>query len=259
MQLREDVAVVIVTHNLQQAYRVADYVGLHVPRRPGRVRRRQEGLRQARRGPDEGVHQRWLRLAPIWPLGAVALVFAGRAVLSGCATTQDANKRASIQADRTLASRKALELRGTDRDVQVVRDHRSSTARTARRRRRAPQPRLPVRSTICRSRSAPRAASPVNARPNVPYFQSHAPAIAPGVEATWVYVTKDPDRLEPGLRSRRSAAAPKPATTAGQVSELDAGGSPGDGARAFRPRSPTTPASPSTTSTSTRSPARGAA
>ena len=27
MRLREDVAVVIVTHNLQQAYRVADYVG----------------------------------------------------------------------------------------------------------------------------------------------------------------------------------------------------------------------------------------
>ena len=63
VRLREDVAVVIVTHNLQQAYRVADYVGLHVPRRPGRVRRRQEGLRQAQRGPDEGVHQRWLRLA----------------------------------------------------------------------------------------------------------------------------------------------------------------------------------------------------
>ena len=27
VKLREDVAVVIVTHNLQQAYRVADYVG----------------------------------------------------------------------------------------------------------------------------------------------------------------------------------------------------------------------------------------
>ena len=27
MKLRDDVAVVIVTHNLQQAYRIADYVG----------------------------------------------------------------------------------------------------------------------------------------------------------------------------------------------------------------------------------------
>ena len=42
-------------------------------------------------------------------------------VLSGCATTQDADKRASITADRTLASRKPLQLRGTDREVQVVR------------------------------------------------------------------------------------------------------------------------------------------
>ena len=33
---------------------------------------------------------------PIWALGAVALVLVG-AVLSGCATTQDANQRASIQ------------------------------------------------------------------------------------------------------------------------------------------------------------------
>ncbi len=51
---------------------------------------------------------------------AASLVVIATAV-SGCATTQDANKRASIQADRTLASRKPLVLRGTDEAVRVVR------------------------------------------------------------------------------------------------------------------------------------------
>ena len=40
VKLRDEVAVVIVTHNLQQAYRVADHVGVHVPRRARRVRQR---------------------------------------------------------------------------------------------------------------------------------------------------------------------------------------------------------------------------
>src|SRR4051812_50185856 len=52
-------------------------------------------------------------------LGAASLVVLAAAV-SGCATTQDANKRASINADRTLASRERLVLRGTDRHVHVV-------------------------------------------------------------------------------------------------------------------------------------------
>ena len=47
-ELRESLAVVIVTHNLQQAYRIADRVGVHVPRRAGRVRAGRAGLRAAR-------------------------------------------------------------------------------------------------------------------------------------------------------------------------------------------------------------------
>ena len=42
VQLREEVAVVIVTHNLQQAYRDRRLRRLHVPRRARRVRRRQD-------------------------------------------------------------------------------------------------------------------------------------------------------------------------------------------------------------------------
>ena len=41
---RESVAIVIVTHNLQQAFRVADHVGVHAPGRAGRVRDERAGL-----------------------------------------------------------------------------------------------------------------------------------------------------------------------------------------------------------------------
>jgi hypothetical protein len=159
--------------------------------------------------------------SPIWALGAVTLVFVG-AVLSGCATTQDANKRASIQADRTLASRKALELRGTDRNVQVVSttvlNGKDGSAVVAVLRNRGDQPvnDLPIEV-------GPEGGDPVNARPNVPYFQSHAPAIAPGDQATWVYVSKEP--LGSNRAFVRVGADPTPPlATADHVSELETGG-----------------------------------
>lgn len=162
---------------------------------------------------------------PIWALGAATLVFVG-AALSGCATTQDANKRASIQADRTLASRKALELHGTDRDVQVVSTtvingkEGSAVVAVLRNRGSRPVNDLPIEV-------GPEGGDPVNARPNVPYFQSHAPAIPPGEEATWVYVSKDP--LGSNRAFVRVGAHPTPPlSTADHVSELDAGGQ-GDG------------------------------
>ena len=47
-RLKRDVAIVIVTHNLQQARRIADRVGVHVPGRAGRVRTRRADLRRPR-------------------------------------------------------------------------------------------------------------------------------------------------------------------------------------------------------------------
>jgi phosphate transport system ATP-binding protein len=37
--LKEKVTILIVTHNMQQAARISDFTGLHVPGRDGRVRR----------------------------------------------------------------------------------------------------------------------------------------------------------------------------------------------------------------------------
>ena len=68
MRLREEVAVVIVTHNLQQALRVADHVGVHVPGRAGRVRAGGAGVRRAARAAHEGVRRaERLGEAAAWP------------------------------------------------------------------------------------------------------------------------------------------------------------------------------------------------
>jgi hypothetical protein len=158
--------------------------------------------------------------SPIWALGAATLMLLG-AVLSGCATTQDANERASVQADRTLASREPLELRGIDRHVQVVStsviNGKDDSAIVVVLRNRGDQPvnDLPIEV-------GPEGGQPVNTRANVPYFQSHAPAIGPGDDATWVYVSKEP--LHSNAAFARVGEPANPPTTAGQVSKLDAGG-----------------------------------
>jgi hypothetical protein len=154
------------------------------------------------------------------PLAASLVALA--TVVSGCATTQDANKRASINADRTLASREALELKKTARNVQVVRtsvingEGGSAIVVVLRNRGDEPVNDLPIEV-------GPEGGQPVNARPNVPYFQSHAPAIAPGEQATWVYVSKE--RLGSDAAFARVGAAANPPTKAGSVSELDTRGS----------------------------------
>jgi hypothetical protein len=151
----------------------------------------------------------------------LALVAASLAVLaaavSGCATTQDSNQRASIQADRTIASRQPLTFKGIDPNVQVVStsviNGKSGSAIVAVLRNRGGDPvnDLPIEA-------GPEGGQPVNAGPNVPYFQSHAPAIAPGDEATWVYVSHRP--LGSSRAFVRVGTAVKPPTTAGHVSEL---------------------------------------
>ena len=64
VKLREEVAVVIVTHNLQQASRIADYVAFHVPRRDGRVCDCSDTVHVPQAGPHQGLHDRCVRLSP---------------------------------------------------------------------------------------------------------------------------------------------------------------------------------------------------
>jgi hypothetical protein len=156
---------------------------------------------------------------------AVALVALATAV-SGCATTQDANKRASIVADRTLASRKALQLGGAEPGVHVVRTSvvsgksGSAIVVVLRNDTDASVNDLPIEV-------GQNGSGPLNARPNVPYFQSHAPAIPAGEQATWVYVTKD--KLGSGGVYARVGKAAAVANHTGDLPELDTSGSAGSG------------------------------
>ena len=159
-----------------------------------------------------------------WALCAIAVVLLAAAV-SGCATTQDANKRIDVRFDRTLTSRKPLELRGADHDVRIVRTavvngkDGSAIVVVLRNRGDAPVNDLPIEV-------GPRGGRAINTAANVPYFQSHAPAIAPGDEVTWVYASKDP--LGSGAAfARVGAPTSPPLTTAGHVSELEARGKSG--------------------------------
>jgi hypothetical protein len=168
--------------------------------------------------------------SPSLALGVAALaVFA--AVVSGCATTQDANRRAEISAGRILASREPLKLTGKDRHVQVVRTavidgkDRSAIVVVLRNRGDEPVNDLPIEV-------GPEGGDPLNTRRNVPYFQSHAPAIAPGDEVTWVYVSREPIGSDRAF-ARVGGPAHPPLTVAGHVSELEVGGkSEADGSRA---------------------------
>jgi hypothetical protein len=161
---------------------------------------------------------------PIWALGAASLVVLAAAV-SGCATTQDANKRISVRFDRTLASRKPLELKGTDPDVKIVRTavvggkDGSAVVVVLRNTGDSPVNDLPIEV-------GPQGGEPLNTAANVPYFQSHAPAIAPGDEVTWVYASKEKIGSSEAF-ARVGAPASSPLTTAGHVSELDASGKSG--------------------------------
>ena len=61
-ELKTEYTVVIVTHNMQQAARVLGLHGLHVPRRPDRVRPHARPLHEAQEEGHRGLHHRALRL-----------------------------------------------------------------------------------------------------------------------------------------------------------------------------------------------------
>ena len=154
--------------------------------------------------------------SPISVLGIASIVVLAAAV-SGCATTQDANKRASIVADRTLASREPLKLEGRDRHVQVVSTSvvnggdGSAIVVVLRNRGDDAVNDLPIEVGV-------RGGPALNAGRNVPYFQSHAPAMGAGEESTWVYTSKD--RISGPAFALVGAPASPPFTTARDVPEL---------------------------------------
>jgi len=155
-------------------------------------------------------------VSPTWLLCVVSMA-AVTAAVSGCATTQDANKRIDARFDRTLSSRKPLDFTGSDPDVRVtdtaVVKGKEGSAIVVLLRNHGDHPvnDLPIEV-------GPRGGRPLNTEANVPYFQSHAPAIAPGEEVAWVYTTKEP--LPSGAAFARVGARPAAAPTADNLPDV---------------------------------------
>ena len=111
-------------------------------------------------------------------------------VVTGCDTTQQKSARAKLQAQRILATRvrvlvtqanpsvtvpRVTLVRGRGRGAIVVALHNAGAL---------PAIDLPISVGV---RRAGHAAQYLNHRKGLAYFQTHAPAIAPGGTATWVF------------------------------------------------------------------------
>ena len=180
VKLRDEVAVVIVTHNLQQAYRVADYVGFmylgelveygNLPQaifgHPGSNEQRSTSVvRSVRR----------MSAACIATL-PVALV------LTGCVSTQRIAARARLVSARELTSQSTTEVTQANPEVTIgrltlIRTH-TGTAIVASLRNNASSTLtdLPISVGVHTHGSHP---VYLNRSANLDYFDSHVAAIAP--------------------------------------------------------------------------------
>ena len=78
VKLREEVAVVIVTHNLQQAHRIADHVGFMYLGELVEYAPARRLFAHPAQATDPGVRQWRVRLAPaLWPAPRARLTAAG--------------------------------------------------------------------------------------------------------------------------------------------------------------------------------------
>ena len=130
-----------------------------------------------------------LRPASLLAACAIALVAA-----AGCGqTTQDQNQRLGLRAKRTVESRTPVEVRKPSPDVEVVRasvlrgEKESAVAVTLRNTGDQIVNDLPIVVGVRGSEGD----EILNSSAETPYFQAHAPVLAPGEQTTWVYVAKD--------------------------------------------------------------------
>ena len=121
------------------------------------------------------------------PLAALAL--------AGCETTQDAAARLKVRSERTLAGRKPVEIdKPADRvrvvDATLVRgDGDAAVVVELANDGEQPVNDLPIAVGVKTAAGEKRY---LNDGHDLPYFQTHAQALAPGATGTWVFAAKDP-------------------------------------------------------------------
>jgi hypothetical protein len=150
------------------------------------------------------------------------------AALTGCDSTQEKNARAELVAKRQLGSRELPKVKRVNRAVEatrvsLVRGQRS-TAIVVDLRSRSDRPLtdLPIEVGI---RGADGRPTPLNARKNLDWFQTHVPAIAAGGRATWVFESR---KAVPGGRPYARVGVPprRPLSTAASLPEIAASAVP---------------------------------
>ena len=153
------------------------------------------------------------------------------AALSGCTTTQQTAARQAIHADRTLEANKPIKVSEVDRDLRVEKvavlsdSGGVAIAVTMRNTGQEPVNDLPLAVGV---RTADGRRTYLNTGGHVPYFQSHAPALAPGAVTTWVFESTD-KAVAKEVASARSAfakvgTASHPPTVANGVPKLNVTG-----------------------------------
>lgn len=143
---------------------------------------------------------------------------------AACETTQDKAARLAVSSDRK-SDRRPIEIHRVDRQVKVVRaslvrgSGGAAVAVTLRNAGSTPVNDLPILVGV---RTATGGDQPLNGDGHVPYFQAHAPAIAPGQETTWVFTTEDDLASAQSAYAKVGTPSPTPVTTASRVPALSA-------------------------------------
>jgi hypothetical protein len=152
-----------------------------------------------------------LALCPVLVLGFAA-----------CETTQDKAARLAVRSDRQ-SDRKPIQVHRVDHQVKVVRaslvrgSGGAAVAVTLRNTGSTPVNDLPILVGV---KTAAGGDQPLNGDGHLPYFQAHAPAIAPGEEATWVFTTQDDLASAESAYAKVGEPSPSPVTTASRVPAL---------------------------------------
>ena len=144
------------------------------------------------------------------------------AALVGCTSTQQTATWLHIRSERELDRRKAIDVKQADPGLHVVRSAvirgAGGTAIAVDLRNQGSKPvnDLPLAVGV----KTPRGETTyLNDQGHLPYFEAHAPALAPGQEGTWVYTTTR--ALPAGSAVARVGVAASPPTTASRVPELE--------------------------------------
>ena len=233
---------------------------VHVPRRARRVRSRRPGLRHAPRARRTTEYVGWRSASrPIWRARR-RRSWLVRPSRSSRAAPRPRTPTAGLDPGATGPWRasKALVLRGTDRDVRVVRTVGAPRHERLGRRR----PLLATRRRPSSVNDLPIEVGPGGAQPrSTPAERAVLPVARAGdrcpASVSLGLRHQDPAwRRQPRRCPGRAPPTPTPATTAGQVSELVAGRRPVEGS-SVRAEVTNDTGIPSTTSTSPRVAAQG--